>query len=141
MLGQLASQSRAPPHFQMEPLEGAELARRRVAGESGPRSAGNIQTSAARQQQASSSRRDSSLDSSSEYKLPSWFNYNAYKRLYGKEYGSRFGNELHKRIYLKTALKVFEQRALYRLGRVDSRASVSELSDLVSDQVAVSSPS
>lgn len=67
-----------------------------------------------------------------QYRLPSWFNYYAFKRLYGKEWGSRFANELHKRIYLETALKVFEQRALYRLGRLDSLASINELSDLVS---------
>lgn len=67
-----------------------------------------------------------------DYKLPSWFNYAIYKHFYGKRYSDKRENELRKRIYLRTALKVFKQRALYRAGRVSSLASVNELSDLVS---------
>lgn len=67
-----------------------------------------------------------------EYKLPSWFNYALYKHFYGKRYSDRRENELRKRIYLRTALKVFEQRALYRAGKVNSLSSVNEFSDLVS---------
>lgn len=71
-----------------------------------------------------------------KYKLPSWFNYELYKRFYGKplkSYLKKFkdDNEIHKRIYLRTALKVFEQRALYRAGRVHSLQSINELSDMV----------
>lgn len=68
-----------------------------------------------------------------EYKLPSWFNYALYKRFYSKRYSDRRENELRKRIYLRTALKVFEQRALYRAGKVNSLSSINELSDMVSE--------
>lgn len=67
-----------------------------------------------------------------DYKLPSWFNYAIYRHFYGKRYSDKRENELRKRIYLRTALKVFKQRALYRAGRVNSLSSVNELSDLVS---------
>lgn len=67
-----------------------------------------------------------------KYRLPSWFNYERYKRFYGKHYAKSSEDEIHKRIYLRTALKVFEQRALYRAGRLASLASMNELSDLVS---------
>lgn len=66
------------------------------------------------------------------YTLPSWFNYQLYKQFHGKKYPHSAQNEAHKRIYLRTALKVFEQRALYRVGRLSSLSSVNELSDLVS---------
>lgn len=65
-------------------------------------------------------------------KLPTWFNFNLFKRLHGKRYKSFEENELHKRIYLQTALKVLEQRALFRIGQVGSLATLNELSDLVS---------
>lgn len=68
-----------------------------------------------------------------EYRLPSWFNYALYKRFYGKHYSGQRENEIRKRIYLRTALKVFQQRALYRAGRASSLWSVNELSDLVSE--------
>jgi len=70
--------------------------------------------------------------SSSQYKLPSWFSYELYKRFYGKRRPAQSENEIRKRIYLRTALQVFERRAQYRAGRLDSLASVNELSDLVS---------
>lgn len=68
----------------------------------------------------------------SRYKLPSWFNYEAYKHLFGKRYKWGALNELHKRIYLNTSVHVFEQRALFRAHRLSSLASINELSDLVS---------
>lgn len=67
-----------------------------------------------------------------KYTLPSWFNYQLYKRFHGKRYLQPADNEAHKRIYLRTALRVFEQRALYRAGRLSSLSSVNEFSDLVS---------
>lgn len=73
------------------------------------------------------------------YSLPSYFDYDAYKRLFGKRYDAgpsvdvvALEKELHGRIYLRTALKVYEQRAQYRANRLDALASVNELSDLVS---------
>lgn len=67
-----------------------------------------------------------------QYKLPSWFSFDLYKRFHGKRYARGPDNELHKRIYLQTALIVFERRALYRAGRASSLPSLNELSDLVS---------
>lgn len=69
---------------------------------------------------------------SAKFKLPTWFNYNLYKQFYGKQYRNSTENELHMKIYLRTALKVFEQRALFRAGRLSSLPSINELSDLVS---------
>lgn len=75
-----------------------------------------------------------------QYALPSWFNYQLYKRFHNKRYAQEAQNELHKRIYLRTALKVFEQRALYRAGRLSSLSSVNELSDLVSELARARAP-
>lgn len=69
------------------------------------------------------------------YPLPSWFNYELYKRLYGKRHSRPEANEVHKRIYLRRALRIFEQRAQYRAGRLGSLASVNELTDLVSSEL------
>lgn len=65
------------------------------------------------------------------YKLPSWFDFGLYKRLHAKRYGPR-EDERHRRLYLRTALQVFERRALYRAGRTRALAAINELSDLVS---------
>ena len=66
------------------------------------------------------------------HRLPTWFNFEWYKQLHGKHYRRFEANELHKRVYLQTALKVLEQRALFRAGKVRSLATLNELSDLVS---------
>lgn len=88
-----------------------------LAGKSGGPSEANISTSA-------------QVDL--QYKLPSWFSFDLYKRFHGKQYARGADNELHKRIYLHTALLVFERRVLYRAGRVSSLASLNDLSDQVS---------
>lgn len=66
------------------------------------------------------------------YKLPSWFSFDLYKRFHGKQYARGHDNELHKRVYLRTALLVFEKRALFRIGRASSLPSLNEFSDQVS---------
>lgn len=74
-----------------------------------------------------------------QYQLPSWFNYELYRKFYGKPSapaqltaGARKAyDEAHKRVYLRTALRVFEQRALYRAGKSNTLTSVNELSDWV----------
>lgn len=71
-------------------------------------------------------------NNNSRVKLPTWFNYNLYKAFFGKTYTFGAEDDIHKRIYLKTALKVFEQRALFRSGRSNTLPSINELSDLVS---------
>lgn len=65
--------------------------------------------------------------------LPSYFSYSLYCRFFGKPLplADAF-NEARHQSYLKRALKVFERRVLWRAGRLDSLASVNELSDLVS---------
>lgn len=70
--------------------------------------------------------------STGPYRLPAYFDYRLYKQFHDKHYLSRRADERHKRIYLRTALKVFEQRALYRARRQATLASINELSDLVS---------
>lgn len=72
-----------------------------------------------------------------QYRLPSWFDYNQFKRLFGKRYSRPEEDEIHKRIYLRTALKVFEERALYRTNRSDILPSINELSDMVSTMRSV----
>lgn len=92
-----------------------------------------VPTSTLDKQSRPTRRTDRARNNAAKYKLPTWFNYKLYKQLYNKRYASRRDNELHKRIYLRTALTVFEQRAKYRAGRLDSLASMNELSDLVSN--------
>lgn len=76
-----------------------------------------------------------------EYELPSWFDYETYKSFYGKhkqrKLSSPLDDENHKRIYLRNALQVFEQRVLYRLGKTNSLSSIDEMSDWVSGQVVL----
>lgn len=87
-----------------------------------------------------------SLSQSSElelddYQLPSWFNYETYKSLFGTGKQRRMSagrnglvdEQVRRRIYLKVALQVFEQRALFRAARTDSLWSITGISDWVSE--------
>ena len=65
-------------------------------------------------------------------RLPAYFNFNLFKRFYGKHYPPGQANEAHRRIYLQRALRVFEQRAHWRARRTGTLASLGERSDLVS---------
>lgn len=71
------------------------------------------------------------------YNLPSWFDYNQFKLFFGKRYSKPEEDEVHKRIYLRTALEVFERRSLYRTNRTDVLPSINELSDMVSSLILI----
>lgn len=69
------------------------------------------------------------------YKLPSYFDYELYKQIYAKETDwkrPKIDEEIRRRIYLRTALEVFKQRALFRAGRQAKIQSTNEKSDWVS---------